>query len=122
TRLLLIMIRTIPALVYGLMFIRVTGPGPFAGVLTVGLASIGMLAKLFVDAIEELDVKVLESMTSVGCSKFEKIRYGILPQLIAIFLSVTIYRFDINLSDAAKLCLVGVGGIGAPFICAFNSY
>lgn len=122
TRLLLIMIRTIPALVYGLMFIRVTGPGPFAGVLTVGLASIGMLAKLFVDAIEELDVKVLESMTSVGCSTFEKIRYGIFPQLIAIFLSVTIYRFDMNLRDAATLGLVGAGGIGAPLIFAMNSY
>src|SRR5690625_2187991 len=122
TRLLLIVIRTIPALVYGLMFIRVTGPGPFAGVLPVGLASIGMLAKLFVDAIEELDVKVLESMTSVGCSTFEKIRYGILPQLIAIFLSVTIYRFDMNLRDAATLGLVGAGGIGAPLIFAMNSY
>jgi len=122
TRLLLIVIRTIPALVYGLMFIRVTGPGPFAGVLTVGLASIGMLAKLFVDAIEELDIKVLESMTSVGCSTFEKIRYGILPQLMAIFLSVTIYRFDMNLRDAATLGLVGAGGIGAPLIFAMNSY
>src|SRR5699024_11798692 len=81
TRLLLIMIRTIPALVYGLMFIRVTVPGPFAGVFTVGLASIVMLAKLFVDAIEELDVKVLKSMTSVECSTYEKIRYDIFQQL-----------------------------------------
>lgn len=121
-RMLLIMIRTVPALVYGLMFIRVTGPGPFAGVLTVGLTSIGMLAKLFVDAIEELDVKVLESMTSIGCSTFEKIRYGIFPQLMAIFLSVTIYRFDINLRDAATLGLVGAGGIGAPLIFAMRSY
>src|SRR5699024_12294710 len=103
TRLLLFMFRSIPALVYGLMFIRVSGPGPFAVVLTVGLASIGMLAKLFVYAIEELDVKVLESMTSVGCSTFEKIRYGILPQLIAIFLSVSIYLLDMNISDAATL-------------------
>ena len=122
TRLILIIIRTIPALVYGLMFIRVTGPGPFAGVLTVGLTSIGMLSKLFVDAIEELDVKVLESMTSIGCTTFEKIRYGILPQLFAIFLSVTIYRFDINLRDAATLGLVGAGGIGAPLIFAMRSY
>lgn len=122
TRFLLIVIRTIPALVYGLMFIRVTGPGPFAGVLTVGLVSIGMLAKLFVDAVEELDTKVLESMTSLGCSTFEKIRYGIFPQLMAIFLSVTIYRFDMNMRDAATLGLVGAGGIGAPLIFAMRSY
>lgn len=122
TRLLLIVIRTIPALVYGLMFIRVSGPGPFAGVMTIGITSIGMLSKLYVDAIEELDTKVLESMTSIGCTTFEKIRYGILPQLLSIFLSVTIYRFDMNMREASILGLVGAGGIGAPLIFAMNSY
>lgn len=122
TRLLLIIIRTIPFIVYGLMFIRVTGPGPFAGVLTVGLISIGMLSKLYVDAIEELDTNVLESMTSIGCSTFEKIRYGIIPQLSSIFTSVSIYRFDMNLRDASVLGLVGAGGIGAPLIFAMQSY
>ena len=122
TRLLLITIRTIPALVYGLMFIRVTGPGPFAGVLTLGLVSIGMLAKLFVDAIEELDTRVLESMTSVGCTTFEKIRFGIVPQLLSMFLSVMIYRFDMNMREASILGLVGAGGIGAPLIFAMRSY
>lgn len=121
-RLLLIFIRTIPAIVYGIMFIRVTGPGPFAGVLTVGLTSIGMLSKLYVDAIEELDVKVLESMTSIGCSTYEKIRFGIIPQLLSIFMSVMIYRFDMNLRDAAVLGLVGAGGIGAPLIFAMRGY
>lgn len=122
TRLLLIFIRTVPALVYGLMFIRVTGPGPFAGVLTVALISIGMLAKLYVDAIEDLDTSILESMTSIGCNTFEKIRYGIVPQLFAIFLSIMIYRFDMNLREASILGLVGAGGIGAPLIFAMNAY
>lgn len=122
TRLFLIIIRTIPALVYGLMFIRVTGMGPFAGVLTIGLLSIGMLAKLYVDAIEELDTKVLESMTSIGCNTFEKIRYGIIPQLLSIFASVMIYRFDMNMREASVLGLVGAGGIGAPLIFAMRSY
>lgn len=122
TRMLLIVIRTIPALVYGLMFIRVSGPGPFAGVMTVGITSIGMLAKLYVDAIEELDIRVLESMTSIGCTTFEKVRFGILPQLMSILLSVTIYRFDMNMREASILGLVGAGGIGAPLIFAMNSY
>lgn len=122
TRFVLIMIRTIPALVYGLMFIRVSGPGAFAGVLTVGITSIGMLSKLYVDAIEELDTKVLESMTSIGCTTFEKVRYGILPQLLSLFLSVTIYRFDMNMREASILGLVGAGGIGAPLIFAMNGY
>lgn len=122
TRILLIVIRTIPFIVYGLMFVRVTGPGPFAGVLTVGLISVGMLSRLYVDAIEEINTNVLESMTSIGCSTFEKIRYGIMPQLLSIFMSVTIYRFDMNLRDASVLGLVGAGGIGAPLIFAMKSY
>ena len=122
TKILLIAIRTIPAIIYGLMFIRVTGPGPFAGVLTMSLTSIGMLSKLYADVIEDLDISVLESMTSIGCSLFEKIRYGIVPQLFAMFLSIVIYRFDMNLRDAAVLGLVGAGGIGAPLIFAMNSY
>lgn len=122
TRLFLICIRTVPALVYGLMFIRVTGPGPFAGVLTVGLTSIGMLAKLYMDAIEELDKKVLESMTSIGCTTFEKIRFGIVPQLLSTFASVMIYRFDMNMREASILGLVAAGGIGAPLIFAMRSY
>ncbi|GAA0385929.1 phosphonate ABC transporter, permease protein PhnE [Paenibacillus motobuensis] len=121
TRFLLIIIRTIPALVYGLMFIRVSS-GPMAGVLTIAITSIGMLAKLYVDAIEELDTRVLESMTSIGCTTFEKIRYGIFPQLLSIFLSVTIYRFDMNMREASILGLVGAGGIGAPLIFAMNGY
>ncbi|MDQ0154434.1 phosphonate ABC transporter, permease protein PhnE [Robertmurraya andreesenii] len=121
-RLLLIFIRTIPAIVYGLMFIRVTGPGPFAGVLTMALTSIGMLSKLFVDVIEDLEVNILESLESIGCTTFEKIRYGIIPQLSAMFMSIAIYRYDMNLRDAAILGLVGAGGIGAPLIFAMNGY
>lgn len=121
-RLLLICLRTIPAIVYGLMFIRVTGQGPFAGVLTMALTSTGMLTKLYVDVIEDLDRSVLESMTSIGCTAFEKIRFGIIPQLSAMFLSIVIYRFDMNLRDASVLGLVGAGGIGAPLIFAMNSY
>nr|WP_306798741.1 phosphonate ABC transporter, permease protein PhnE [Oceanobacillus saliphilus] len=122
TKILLIMIRTVPAIVYGLMFIRVTGPGPFAGVLTMSLTSIGMLSKLYADTVEDLDTSVLESMSSIGCTTFEKIRFGIIPQLFAMFLSIMIYRFDMNLRDAAVLGLVGAGGIGAPLIFAMNSY
>ena len=122
TRLALVIVRTVPSLVYGLMFIRVTGPGPFAGVLTMSITSIGMISKLYVDIIEDLDRGVLEAMESIGCTTYEKIRFGIIPQLFSSFLSITIYRFDINLRDAAVLGLVGAGGIGAPLIFAMNSY
>ena len=121
-RFLIMAIRTIPSLIYGLMFIRVTGPGPFAGLLTMSLCSIGMLSKLYIEAIEDLDTGILESLDAAGCTMFQKIRYGILPQLIPNFLSTVLYRFDMNLRDASVLGLVGAGGIGAPLIFAMNSY
>ena len=115
-------LRTFPAFVYGLMFIRVTGPGAFAGVLTVSVISIGMIAKLFIESIEDLDTKILESLDAAGCNTFEKIRYGILPQLFTNFISTAIYRFEINIKDASVLGLVGAGGIGAPLIFEMNAF
>lgn len=115
-------IRTIPSFVYGLMFIRVTGPGAFAGVLTIGVVSIGMITKLYIEAIEDLDKNIIESLDVAGCTLVQKVRYGILPQLSTNFVSTAIYRFEINLKDATVLGLVGAGGIGAPLIFAMNSY
>ena len=94
-RVLIAGIRTIPAFVYGLMFI---------------------------ESIEDLDKRILESLDAAGCTTFQKIRYGILPQLTADFTSTIIYRFDMNLRDATVLGLVGAGGIGAPLIFAMSSY
>ncbi|MGN8818664.1 phosphonate ABC transporter, permease protein PhnE [Oribacterium sp. HCP28S3_H8] len=121
-RILIMAIRTVPAFVYGLMFIRVTGPGPFAGLMTMSLTSIGMVSKMYIEAIEDLDTKILESLDAMGLGTWQKIRYGILPQLMPNFASTAIYRFDINLRDATVLGLVGAGGIGAPLIFAMNAY
>ena len=117
-----IAIRTVPVMIYGLMFIRVTGPGPFAGLLTMSLASVGMVTKMYTEYIEDLDKGILESLDAIGCTTFQKIRYGIIPQLIPDFLSTAIYRFDMNLRDATVLGLVGAGGIGPPLIFAMNSH
>lgn len=121
-RFIIMAVRTIPAFVYGLMFIRVTGPGPFAGLLTMSLCSIGMVSKMYIESIEDIDVRILESLDACGCTTFQKIRYGILPQLMPDFASTIIYRFDMNLRDATVLGLVGAGGIGAPLIFAMNAY
>ena len=115
-------IRTIPVFIYGLMFIRVTGPGPFAGLLTMAVSSIGMLSKMFIETIEDLDPHIIESLDAAGCTVFQKIRYGIIPQLAADFGSTLIYRFDMNLRDATVLGLVGAGGMGAPLLFAMSSY
>ena len=121
-RFIIMAIRTIPAFVYGLMFIRMTGPGAFSGLLTMSLCSIGMVSKMYIESIEDMDKRILESLDACGCTTFQKIRYGILPQLMPDFASTIIYRFDMNLRDATVLGLVGAGGIGAPLIFAMNSY
>lgn len=121
-RLLVVAIRTIPSFVYGLMFIRVTGPGAFAGLMTLSVTSIGMLTKLFNETIDDIDTSILEAMEAAGCTTFEKIRCGILPQLGSSLISTLIFRFDMNLRDATTLGLVGAGGIGAPLIFAMSAY
>ena len=108
-RVLILLIRTIPSLVWALMWIRVTGPGAFCGVVTQSICSIGMISKMYITAIED------------GCSTFQKIRCGVLPQLSASFISTVIYRFDINLKDATILGLIGAGGIGSALVIAINA-
>ncbi|WP_342757781.1 phosphonate ABC transporter, permease protein PhnE [Kineothrix sedimenti] len=122
SRVIIMAVRTVPAFVYGLMFIRVTGPGPFAGLLTMSLCSVGMVSKMYIEAIEDLDSGVLESLSAAGCGRLAQIRYGVLPQLMPNFASTAIYRFDVNLRDATVLGLVGAGGIGAPLIFAMSAY
>ncbi len=114
-------IRTIPSLVWALVWIRVTGPNAFCGVVTESVCSIGMICKMYINAIEDIDIKILESLDASGCNGFEKIRYGILPQIIPNFISTVIYRLDINVKDATTLGIVGAGGIGAALIQCMNS-
>ena len=121
TRLFILLIRTIPSLVWALVWIRVTGPGAFCGVVTQSICSIGMISKMYITAIEDLDTKILESLDAAGCNAFEKVWCGILPQLYASFISTAIYRFDINMKDATTLGVVGAGGIGASLIQCINS-
>ena len=104
----------------GVAVIKITGFGPFAGVITMGITSIGMMTKLYVEAVEGINHNVLDAMDATGCTTFQKIRFGIIPQLTAQFLSTAIYRFEINVKNAAVLGLVGAGGIGGPLLNAIS--
>ena len=120
--LLVTVIRSFPVLILGLMFIKVAGPGPFAGVLTISISSIGMITKLYIESIEDIDKGILDALDATGATTIQKIRYGIIPQLSANFISVAIYRFEINVKNATILGLVGAGGIGATLIFAMGAY
>jgi phosphonate transport system permease protein len=118
---LLILVRTFPEIVLGLMLLRVFGPGAFTGTVVIAIHSIGMLGKLFAESIENMDVGPLEAIEAVGGSKIHKIRYAIIPQILPEFLSVGLYRLDINIRTASVLGLVAAGGIGRPLEEAFNA-
>jgi phosphonate transport system permease protein len=115
-------IRSFPFFILALMFIRVSGPGPFTGVLTISILSIGMISKMYIEVIEDIDDGILKALDAMGSTTYQKIRYGIIPQLTASFISVIIYRFDINVKNASILGLVGAGGIGFTLLTAMGAF
>ncbi|MBI9010428.1 MAG: phosphonate ABC transporter, permease protein PhnE [Tenericutes bacterium] len=115
------MIRSFPFFLVALMFITVSGPGPMTGVLTIGILSIGMISKLYIEIIEDIDPGILQSLDALGATRMQKIRHGILPQLFANIISVVIYRFEINVKNATVLGIVAAGGIGTTLLTAMNA-
>ena len=115
-------LRSVPFLIYGLIFIRVTGPGPFAGVLTLAVCSLGLLCKRFGQAIGGADLRAVRALEAMGVPGLPRLARGLFPQLRAALVSAALYRFDVNLREAAVLGLVGAGGIGAPLVFAMNQY
>lgn len=115
-------IRSVPFLVYGLIFIRVSGPGAFTGVLTLAVCSIGLLTKRFTEALDALDPRPYHALLAMGVRPLPAICHSVLPQLKPVFTSIILYRFDVNIREASVLGLVGAGGIGAPLIFSMNQY
>lgn len=111
-------IRTFPEIILAVMFIKAVGPGPFPGVLAMGVHSVGMLGKLYAEVVEAIDRDVLAAMSASGANRVQAIWHGILPQVLPEFASYAIYRFEINMRAAAVLGMVGAGGIGTPLIFA----
>ncbi|MEF2966747.1 phosphonate ABC transporter, permease protein PhnE [Paenibacillus sp. M1] len=120
-KMLLSLIRTFPEVVMALLFIKAVGPGSFAGVLALGLHSVGMLGKLFADEVENIDPGPAEALIASGASRLQILRFAVLPQVLPGFLSYTLYRFEINLRSATILGVIGAGGIGTPLIFALSS-
>jgi len=114
--------RAVPTLIIILLLVVVVGLGPFAGVIAISLGSIGMLGKLFAEAMEDVDPKPLESLTSTGATRLQVIRYAILPQVLPSLVANSLYRFDINLRAALFLGVVGGGGIGFELHMAMNLF
>jgi phosphonate transport system permease protein len=104
--------RSINSLIWALLLVAIVGPGVFAGIIAIGLRSIGFCAKLLYEAIEEIDESQVEAVTATGGSGAQVLTYGIVPQVLPAFAGISVFRWDINIRESTVLGLVGAGGIG----------
>ena len=114
-------LRAFPELVCAIIFVKVVGPGPFAGVMAIGVHQIGMLGKLFTEEMEAMDERLTEEMEAVGANFWQTIFFVRVPYLLPIYSSLALNHFEIAVRSAATLGLVGAGGIGAPLIFAIQT-
>jgi phosphonate transport system permease protein len=104
--------RAINEMVFAMLFVVAVGLGPFAGVLALWIHTSGVLAKLFSEAVEAIDPQPVEGIRSTGASAMHEIVYGVIPQVIPLWTSFTLYRFESNIRSASVVGMVGAGGIG----------
>lgn len=118
------LVRTVPDLLWAGIFVAAFGVGALPGVMALTIFSFGVLAKLTAESVEAIDPGPLEAMTAVGARRLQVVAYGVMPQVLPIFLSYVLYVFEINVRVAAVLGLVGAGGIGAVLLrdLAFLAY
>ncbi len=114
--------RTVPTLVFALIFVYAFGLGPFAGVLAVALHTFGALGKLFAEVHENADLRSVEAVRAAGGSWAESMRFGVLPQSLPGVLSFGLLRFEINVREASVLGIVGAGGIGEELYLAVRQF
>ena len=120
-RTLIVLARAVPDLVLAIVFLRIFGLGATAGIIAMGVHSVGMVAKLYADAIEELDRGPMESMESAGADRRQQIMAAIPQALLPQILATALHRFDINLRTSVLLGYVGVGGIGLAIADALRT-
>lgn len=104
--------RAINEMVFALLFVVAVGLGPFAGVLALWIHTTGTLAKLFSEAVEAIDPQPVEGIRATGARKLEEIAYGVIPQVMPLWISFSLYRFEANIRSASVVGMVGAGGIG----------
>jgi len=110
--LIIVASRSINSLIWALLLVAIIGPGLLAGIVAIGLRSIGFVAKLLYEAIEEIDEKQVEAIRATGASGAQVIDYAVIPQILPAFWGISVFRWDINIRESSILGLVGAGGLG----------
>jgi phosphonate transport system permease protein len=116
------LLRSIPDLVIGLLFVVAVGLGPLPGVLAIALNTAGVLAKLFSEAVESIDKGPVEGVRATGASPLHEIFWGVIPQVAPLWTSFALYRFESNSRSATVLGLIGAGGIGQVLFDSMNAF
>src|SRR5262245_39115840 len=114
--------RTVPEMVFALLFVMAFGLGAMPGVLALAIHSMGALGKLFAEVVENIDMKPVEGATATGAGRLACIRFAVLPQVISNFASYGLLRFEINVRSAAVMGFVGAGGIGIDLMVAIRKF
>ncbi|WP_375456055.1 phosphonate ABC transporter, permease protein PhnE [uncultured Methylobacterium sp.] len=114
--------RTVPEIVFALLFVIAFGLGPMVGVLAIALHTAGALGKLFAEVVENIDMKPVEGLTASGASRIVTIRFAVLPQVLSNFASYGLLRFEINVRGAGVMGFVGAGGIGQELLVAIRNF
>ncbi len=112
TRRLMDALRAINEVVFAMLFVVAVGLGPFSGVLALFVSTTGVLAKLFSEAVESIESGPVEGVRATGANKIEEMIYGVIPQVLPLWVSYALYRFESNVRSATVLGIVGAGGIG----------
>jgi phosphonate transport system permease protein len=105
-------LRSINEMVFAMIFVAAVGLGPFPGVLALFVHTTGVLAKLFAEAVEAIDPGPVEGVRATGASALQEIIFGVIPQVMPLWISYALYRFESNVRSATVVGMVGAGGIG----------
>jgi phosphonate transport system permease protein len=112
SRVLMSIFRAVPSFIWGLVFVTAVGIGPFPGVLAIIVHNVGVMGKLWSEAMEEVDEGPVEALRSSGASSAQTATHVVLPSVLPTFVSLFLYRVDVNFRDALALGIVGAGGLG----------
>lgn len=114
--------RSIHELVFAVLFVVAVGLGPFAGVMALFVHTTGILAKLFSEAVEAIDARPVEAIRATGASRLQEVVFGVVPQVMPLWMSYALYRFESNVRAATVLGVIGAGGIGQVLFEAIRGF
>jgi phosphonate transport system permease protein len=114
--------RTVPDIVFALLFVSAFGLGPLPGVLAIGIHSLGALGKLMTEMVENIDMAPVEGVRSTGGNFFATMRFAVVPQILAGFTTYVLLRFEINVRSGSVVGIVGAGGIGQDLFVAIRKF